>query len=60
MWFIISGDGVRPYVQNKTNRSKSSTTFQASTLVGAWAWIIVDSSLVYIILIHEADLSPGR
>ena len=40
-WFIISGDGVRPSVQNKTHRSKSWPTFQASALVGARAWIIV-------------------
>ena len=41
-WFIISGDSVCPYIRTyKTHRSKSSTIFQASALVSAWAWIIV-------------------
>ena len=41
-WFIISGDGVRPYISTKQNKPiKDKTTFQASALVAAWAWIIV-------------------
>ena len=42
-WFIISGDGVRPYVRTYIQNQpiKDETTFQASAWVGAWAWIIV-------------------
>ena len=54
-WFI-SGDGVRTsvrtytYAQNKTNRSQSEITFQASALVGAWAWIITTQALLQIVI----------
>ena len=48
-WFIISGDGVRPYIRTKQNKPIKDSTFQASALVGAWAWIIVQLKSCFII-----------